>query len=503
MNNTKPKTKQRLWLRFNSLALATAMTLTSLPSTSQAGLKEAMNQMFVSASTNPQMIDTQRLKGVYGGSMSLRPVGRGINIVQFAPPRIDAGCGGIDVFFGSFSFINGAQFEQLVRSIAANAVGFAIKSAINGMCSPCGAILQELEAAIRELNAMAKNTCAIAHAMFDSGAADKLMERATKIGEHLKSATNRVSDALAATNQSQTEKPSKTAQGGSETTKNNNPMYGNLVYRAAKETLNSGSNTLRSFLSETEALEIIIGLFGTVVVTPTPTAGGTCEAGASAERCDQPPVPYEPSIAEWAQIFDPEKFSESGVAVWKCADSDCTKMVNGNIPLASWGGVQKIINMGMFGVENPSSVSSSSYSPSSIVGSFVHKTPLTNSSIDPKAKMLLAVVPLPILNAMMEVQHIKGGPELLGLHIANMLPPYFEFVMATELLTIGNNVFSGQSKTSPPAGYRENLQLKAQTLKRPGANELADMMNKSIESVRNMRALTGSNLQTAGSSGKK
>lgn len=502
MNNTKPKSKQRLWLRFNSLALVSAMTLTCLPSTSQAGLKEAMNQMFVSASTNPQMIDTQRLKGVYGGSMALRPAGQGINILQFAPPRIDAGCGGIDVFFGSFSFINGAQFEQLVRSIAANAVGFAIKSAINGMCSPCGAILQELEAAIRELNAMAKNTCAIAKAMFDKDASDKLMERASKIGEHLKTATNRVSDALAANNQSQSEPPSKTAKGGSETAKENNPIYGNLVYRAAKETLNGGTNTLRAFLSETEAIEMILGLFGTVIVTPAPSTGATCPE-SSPERCDQPPLPYGPVIAEWGQLFDPEKFSDAGVKVYKCADSACEKMTTGNIPLSSWGGVQKVINLAMFGVENPSTVSSSSYTPNSIVGSYVHKVPLTNSSIDPRSKKLIEILPLPILNAMMEVQHIKGGPELLGLQIANMMPQYFEYLLATELLTIGNNVFSAQSKTSPPAGYQENLYLKAQTLKRPAATELADMMNKSIDSVRSMRALAGSNLQTSSAGSRK
>ncbi|NEH47161.1 TraH family protein, partial [Rhizobium leguminosarum] len=109
-----------------------AMTLV-MPGESQAGLKEAMNDMFVTTSTSAQTYNSQRLMGVYGGSLSIRSPGRGINIVQFAPPRIDAGCGGIDIFFGSFSFINGAQFEQLLRSIAANATGFAVKAAIKLM----------------------------------------------------------------------------------------------------------------------------------------------------------------------------------------------------------------------------------------------------------------------------------------------------------------------------------------------------------------------------------
>lgn len=496
---SKNKPMKRLWLRVNALALAVTVSFTAMPTSSHAGLKEAMNQMFVSSSTSPQMIETQRLMGVYGGAMSLRPAGQGINIIQFAPPSIDAGCGGIDIFFGSFSFINGAQFEQLIRSIAANAVGFAIKSAINGMCSPCGAILEELEQAIRDLNSMARNTCAIANAMFDPKAREKLVDKARGIGERLKTVVSKTADAIASINQSQSEKPAKTAEGGgSQATKDANPVTGNIVYRAAKETLNSGTNTLRNFMSEKEAIEMVIGLFGTVIMPP-PNNADKC-AETPDERCGQQPKSIGPSITTWGMLFEPEKFSPNGVTVNKCMNSDCTSMTTGTIPLNSWGGIDKIINLGMFGVEDPMFVGPSGFTANSIVGSFVHKVPLTNQNIDQRARMLVAMVPLPILSAMREVQHIKGGPEMLGYQIAQMLPPYFEYVLASELLSIGSNVFTGQSKVSPPEGFTENLTLKAQTLQRPAAGDLANMMNKSIESVRNMRALTGSNLQTSGSS---
>ena len=180
--------KNRFRVIVTSISAASILATLS-PTAANAGLKEAMNSMFVATSTSPQAIETQRLRGVYGGSMSFRSPGRSINIMQFAPPRIDAGCGGVDIFFGSFSFINGAQFEQLLRSIAANAVGFAVKAAIGAMCNPCGAILGELEKAIRELNSLAKNTCAIANSLVNGGdIGGKLAESAGKIGGHIKSA---------------------------------------------------------------------------------------------------------------------------------------------------------------------------------------------------------------------------------------------------------------------------------------------------------------------------
>ena len=76
-------------------ATVTAITIAAMaalmPAEASAGLKEAMNDMFVTTSTNAQTYKSQRLMGVYGGSLSIRSPGRGINIVQFAPPRIDAG----------------------------------------------------------------------------------------------------------------------------------------------------------------------------------------------------------------------------------------------------------------------------------------------------------------------------------------------------------------------------------------------------------------------------
>lgn len=48
-------------------------------------------------------------------------------VVNLTPPTLRAGCGGIDAYGGSFTFINEEQFRQMLRQIGANALGYAFK----------------------------------------------------------------------------------------------------------------------------------------------------------------------------------------------------------------------------------------------------------------------------------------------------------------------------------------------------------------------------------------
>ena len=52
------------------------------PRDAQAGLKDALGEMFLTSGTEAQSINTQRLRGFYGGSLSLRSPGRSFEIVQ-------------------------------------------------------------------------------------------------------------------------------------------------------------------------------------------------------------------------------------------------------------------------------------------------------------------------------------------------------------------------------------------------------------------------------------
>nr|WP_265343068.1 conjugal transfer protein TraH [Enterobacter kobei] len=61
--------------------------------------------------------------GYTGGGFVLRNKLRTLTPISISLPSASGGCGGIDLFGGSFSFINADQFVQMLRNIASNAAG--------------------------------------------------------------------------------------------------------------------------------------------------------------------------------------------------------------------------------------------------------------------------------------------------------------------------------------------------------------------------------------------
>lgn len=482
----------------NSIVSAILVLSVSTPRDAQAGLKDALGDMFLSTGTEAQAINTQRLKGFYAGSMSIRSPGRAFEVVQFAAPKIDAGCGGIDIFFGSFSFINGAQFEQLIRAIAANAVGYAVKLAISSMCNPCGAVLEKLEEAIRELNALAKNTCAIAK-QSPAQTMDKLMESGRKIGEALSVAANRVADSTAASNKSHSEPPSKTATGGDANVANSNPVLGNMVWRASQETMDSGNNTLKAFLTTKQTTEMVQSIFGTLIVRGKEDDDKPCDAGVAGERCDNPPLPLSSTISRWDKLLKARSHSPDGVSLRRCTNATCSKTIVEKVPLSEWGGVQDMINIALFGTVDIHN--QSLYTPDSLVGSFILKRQInTNgSNLSPRARQMAAIIPIPVLLMLMELQNTPGAARSLGLQLSMQLPKYFEYILALELLNIGNNTFSNQNVVDMPDDFKTNLTEMSRQLDamKPDARDVKDMLDGAYVVIKQSQLLTTSPIRAS------
>ena len=83
-------------------------------------------------------------------------------------PRERAGCGGIDIFAGSFSFINASEIVALLKAVANNAVGFAFKLAIDTVCPECGKIMEEMRQAAQLMNGVNINSCELAQGLVGS-----------------------------------------------------------------------------------------------------------------------------------------------------------------------------------------------------------------------------------------------------------------------------------------------------------------------------------------------
>lgn len=81
-------------------------------------------------------------------------------LFSVTPPRISAGCNGISAHFGGFSFISGAEFEQMLKSIASGAaLGFVSMMTMKTLCPPCEAVVQFLKTAAQQAARLSKDSC--------------------------------------------------------------------------------------------------------------------------------------------------------------------------------------------------------------------------------------------------------------------------------------------------------------------------------------------------------
>jgi conjugative transfer pilus assembly protein TraH len=132
-----------------------------------AGIMADLNSLVMSNTTAATTMSTADRTGVMGGSFTMRMPVRNTQWVAFDPPRMSAGCGGVDIYGGSFSFINGQALIQTFRNIASNAAGLFFKAAIQTVSPGLDKLLQEFQSLMQAMNNMNKNSCMMAHSVID------------------------------------------------------------------------------------------------------------------------------------------------------------------------------------------------------------------------------------------------------------------------------------------------------------------------------------------------
>ena len=106
-----------------------------------------------------------------GGSFTARSKVVSVNPVNITPPGIRAGCGGIDIYTGSFSHINTDQFIALLKAIPSNALGFAFQLALETMSPSIKGTLDQLQSIIDRINNVNLNSCDLAQGLVGGGLA--------------------------------------------------------------------------------------------------------------------------------------------------------------------------------------------------------------------------------------------------------------------------------------------------------------------------------------------
>lgn len=244
-------------------AIAAALALGS-PGAARADLEGQLKKMLdVNVQVNSAgVISSSRRGGFYGGSVYVRGKVMNVSILNFTPPSFAAGCGGVDLFGGSFSMINAQQFVQLLRSIAQNAAGYAFHLALKNICEQCSTIISGLQRSIQEMNQFTGNSCQLAKGIVNSGV--QALELSDVKGMQGKSLQEGFGDAFESFWGSlQTSIDALDAVGSNGKSPYEEAYELNVVWKAMKDHNMSGWFAL----GDKQLMEALMTLTGTVILT--------------------------------------------------------------------------------------------------------------------------------------------------------------------------------------------------------------------------------------------
>ena len=96
---------------------------------------------------------------ISGGALSVRNNVYGQKLVHFDLPRIDAGCGGIDIYTGGFSFIGRDEFVKTLKNVASNALGYSFMLGLKTVAPTIAHTMGEMQNFANDVNSIGINSC--------------------------------------------------------------------------------------------------------------------------------------------------------------------------------------------------------------------------------------------------------------------------------------------------------------------------------------------------------
>lgn len=282
-----------------------------------ADISNDMNTWFDSMSmygnvTTPQAIQGQTGSFYTGGSLYMRSPVTSYQLGSFAAPTFRAGCGGIDIHAGSFSFINVDRFTALLKNIANNALGYAFMIAVQSISPDLADLLKTLQNTAQNANSLLNvGSCQAAETLIGMTPLPQLAQKAKEqvnAQSNGASLINRFNDSLEGLNSwmgdftQRTGTLQDTSAADPELKRYLNP--GNIAWKAM-ENLNAPSHIK----------ELMMSLVGTVIIRATGDIG------------NKEPIPeHFYRTLEFKELIGSISENTKQVKVWRCSNTECTSM---------------------------------------------------------------------------------------------------------------------------------------------------------------------------------
>lgn len=113
--------------------------------------------------SGPSYLDGQARGYLSGGSYSARwPVSQNNNLMSVQPPKLSAGCGGIDFYAGSLSFLKPDMIVKKLQNVLQNSAGLAFQLALDTFSPKIASYTGMMEDVSNKLNQLSMDDCTAA-----------------------------------------------------------------------------------------------------------------------------------------------------------------------------------------------------------------------------------------------------------------------------------------------------------------------------------------------------
>lgn len=321
-----------------AVMMAMAMVMGS-QSAKAGGLDQEMQDAFDSMVnvTEPGAVSNSRRGIIYGGGVQIRNNTMSANLLGWTAPRFSGGCGGLDLFGGSFSVISSDQIVAMLRSIASNAVGYMFQLALKTISAEIQQLLQDFMNQLMSQNIMQLNSCEIGMSIVDSMRGAGESAKRERQAEESSIATGRKDDGAEAGNQGRDESPA-TEAATADPAVANAIIPGNHVWEALK--------LQEARFGDRYPREQLMSLIGSTVVCAPSTPGCTSGTSLGREELTAKAVPAILSLEHL--VVGSERFKN--VTVYQCdSANDCLNPVQ--VPY-DFPGMQAMIEEILLGPNN-------------------------------------------------------------------------------------------------------------------------------------------------------
>lgn len=94
-----------------------------------------------------------------GGNIFLRNQVKQFQIMSMTPPSVTAGCGGIDGFLGSMSYINSDQLQQMIKNMISSSAGYMFDLALQEVAPEIKYVKDYMQKVAQDVNSMNISGC--------------------------------------------------------------------------------------------------------------------------------------------------------------------------------------------------------------------------------------------------------------------------------------------------------------------------------------------------------